>query len=44
MTMTYEPIPFVKLVKKIWVGNYGPNMRICGKIINLHSLQMLFML
>jgi len=34
------------LVQKILVGNYAPIMRICGKIfiINLHNLQMLFML
>jgi len=46
MTMIYDPIPFVKLVQKILVGNYEPIMRICGKtfIINLHNLQMLFML
>jgi len=46
MTMIYDPIPFDKLVQKILVGNYEPIMRIFGKIfiINLHSLQMLFML
>jgi len=46
MTMIYDPIPFVKLVQKILVGNYVPIVRICGKmfIINLHNLQMLFML
>jgi len=46
MTMIYDPIPFVKLVQKILVGNYELIMRICGKIyiINLHNLQMLFML
>jgi len=46
MTMIYDPIPFAKLVQKILVGNYEPTMRICGKIftINLHNLQMLFML
>jgi len=46
MTMIYDPIPFVKLVQKIVVGNYEPIMRICGKIfvITLHNLQMLFML
>jgi len=46
MTMIYDLIPFVKLVQKILVGNYEPIMRICGKIfiINLHNLQMLFML
>jgi len=46
MTMIYDPIPFVMLVQKILVGNYSPIMRICGKtyIINLHNLQMLFML
>jgi len=44
----YGPIPFVKLVQKILVGNYGPirGRSICKKmlIINLHNLQMLFML
>jgi len=46
MTMIYDPIPFAKLVQKNLVGNYEPIMRICGKIliINLHNLQMLFML
>jgi len=46
MTMIYDPIPFVKIVQKILVGNYQPIMSICGKIftINLHNLQMLFML
>jgi len=46
MTMIYDPIPFVKLVQKIFVANYEPVMRICRKIfiINLHNLQMLFML
>jgi len=46
MTMIYDPIPFVKLVQKILVGNYEPIMRFCGKIfiINLQNLQMLFML
>jgi len=46
MTMIYDPIPFVKLVRKCLVGNYEPIMGICGKlfIINLHNLQMLFML
>jgi len=46
MTTIYNPIPFVKLVQKIFVGNYQPIMRICGKtfIINLHNLQLLFML
>jgi len=45
MTVVYDPIPF-KLVQKILVGNYEPIMRIFGKIctINLHNLQMLFML
>jgi len=44
--MIYDPIPFVKLVQKIYVGNYEPTMRICGKIfiIDLYNLQMLFML
>jgi len=46
MTIIYDPIPFVKLVQKFFVLNYEPIMRICGKIfiINLHNLQMLFML
>jgi len=46
MTMIYDPIPFVELVQKILVGNYEPIMRICRKIciINLHNLQMVFML
>jgi len=44
--MIYHPILFIKLVQKILVGNYEPIMGICGKIfiINLHNLQMLFML
>jgi len=46
MTMIYDPIPFVKLGQKILIGNYEPIMRVCGKIfiINLHKLQMLFIL
>ena len=32
MTMIYDPIPFVKVVQKILVGNYEPIMSICGKI------------
>jgi len=46
MTMIYDPIPFVKLFQKIAVGNYEGIMCICGKIfiIDLHNLQMLFML
>ena len=46
MRMIYDPIPFLKLVQKILVGNYEPIMRICGKrfIINLHNLKMLLML
>jgi len=46
MAMIYDPIPFVKLLQKILVGNYEPIMFICGKIfiINLHNLQMLFIL
>jgi len=45
MTMIYDPIPFVKLIQKILVGNYEPMVGICGKIfiISLHNLQMLFM-
>jgi len=46
--MIYDPIPSVKLVQNILpvVGNYEPIMGICGKmfIIDLHNLQMLFML
>jgi len=36
----------LKLIKKNLVGNYEPIMRVGGKIfiINLHNLQMLFML
>ena len=46
MTMIYDPIPFVKLVLIILFGNYEPIKGICGKIfiINLHKLQILFML
>jgi len=46
MTMIYNPIPCVKLVQEILVGHYEFIMGICGKIfiINLHNLQMLFML
>jgi len=46
MTMIYDLILFVKLVQKFLVGNYEIIMRICRKIftINLHKLQMLFML
>jgi len=47
MTVIYNPIPFVARSKKFGlVGNYEPIMRISGKIfiINLHNLQMLFML
>jgi len=45
MTMTYDSIPFVKLVQKILVGKYEPIMDIGRKIsvIDLHNLQMLFM-
>ena len=40
--MIDDPIPFVKLVQKILVGNYAAIMGICGKIfiLNLHNLQM----
>jgi len=31
--MIYDPIPFVKLVRKILVGNYEPIMGICGKYL-----------
>ena len=46
MTMIYDPIPFVKIVQKILVGNYETIMGICVKIciLNLHNLQMLCML
>ena len=46
MTMINDPVPFVKLVQKILVGNHEPIMGICEKtfIINLHNLEMLFML
>ena len=46
MIMIYDPIPFVKLIRKMLDGNYEPIMGICGKIfiINLHNLQMLIML
>jgi len=46
MIMIYDPIPFVKLIRKILDGNYEPIKGICGKIfgINLHNLQMLLML
>jgi len=33
MRMIYDPIPFVKLVRKILVGNYEPIMGICGKYL-----------
>jgi len=40
------PNSFCQARSKILVGYYGPIMSICGKIfmINLHNLQMLFML
>jgi len=46
MTMISDPIPFVKVVQKISVGNYEPIMGIYGKIfiITLHNLKMLFLL
>jgi len=46
MTMIYDPIPFVKIIQRILGGNYQPTMGICWKIfiINLHNLQILFML
>ena len=46
MTMIYDPIPFVKLVQKTLVGDYDLITGIWVKIfiINLHNLQMLFML
>jgi len=46
MAMINDPIPIAKLVQKILVGEYEPIMGIFRKIfiINLHNLQMLFML
>jgi len=46
MIMIYDPIPFVKLIRKFLDRNYEPIMGICGKIfvINWHNLQMLLML
>jgi len=46
MIMIYDRIPFVKLIQKILVVNYELIMGIWVKIfiINLHNLQMLFML
>jgi len=46
MTIIYDPIPFVKLVQKILVGNYESIMDICGRIFinDLQNLQMLFTL
>jgi len=46
MKMIYDPISVVELVQKILGGNYEPIMGIFEKIfiINLHILQMLFML
>jgi len=46
MTVIYDPIPFVKLVQNILFGNYEPIIGIYGNIfiINLHNLQMLFIL
>jgi len=40
MTMIYDPIPFVKIVQKMLVGNFEPIVGIFGKIftINLHNL------
>jgi len=44
--MIYDSIPFAKLVQKFLIANSEPVMGICGKIfiINLHNLEMLFML
>jgi len=44
--MIYDPIPFIKLVQKILVGNYEPIMGICEKIFvnNLHNLHLQIML
>jgi len=36
MTMIYDPIPFVKVVQKISVGNYEPIKGICGKIFLMY--------
>jgi len=46
MTMIYDLLPLAELVQKNLVGSYESIMRICGKrfIIDLHNLQMLFML
>jgi len=46
MRMIYNPISFAKLVQKILGGNYEPIMGIFEKIfiVNLHNLQMLFLL
>jgi len=46
MKMIYDPISFVKLIQKILGGNYELIMGICEKIfiLNLHNLQILFML
>jgi len=32
MTMICDPIRFAELVQKILVGNYEPNIGVCGKI------------
>ena len=44
--MTDDSIAFVKFIQKKFVRNYKPIVGVCGKIfiINLHNLQMLFML
>jgi len=44
--MIYDTIPFVKHVQNILAGNYEAIKGICRKIfiINLHNLQLLFML
>jgi len=46
MKMMYDPISFVKFIQKILGVNYEPIMGIGEKIfiINLHNLQMVFML
>jgi len=33
MTMIYDPIPFVKLIQKFFVGSYEPIMGVCGKYL-----------
>jgi len=37
--LQYDPIPFVKLIQKILVGNYELIIGICGKIFILQFAQ-----